>query len=151
MASFFDPLIHLAEGIDGDGVFPFQEVEEGRQSGDFALDALLFQGAEEGLDVGAEGCLVHGGQGGDLQVRGQVLRELAEVDGVGLEGLWAEVLLVAVIPWVDLSSGTPKARIIVPKGAIWQGRGCGGSLPKECGRSDGRHSGGLFRKVRDPA
>src|SRR5215203_2491583 len=96
-AGLFDPHFHLAERVDGDGVLPLQEVEEGLQGSHLALDALLLEGAEEALDVGSKSGLVHLGEGGDLEVLGQVLTELAEVDRVGLEGLRAEVLLVLAV------------------------------------------------------
>ena|SRR5918999_4245644 len=93
----FDPYVHLAEGVDGYQVLPLEEVEEGFQSRHLALDALLLEGAEEALDVGAESGFVHRGEGGDLQVGGEVFGELAEIDRVGFEGLGAEVLLVAAV------------------------------------------------------
>lgn len=96
-AGLLDPHLHLAEGVDGDGVLPFQEVEEGLENRHLALDALLLERAEEALDVGAQGRLVHGREIGDLQVRRQVLLELPQVDGVRLQRLGAQVLLVAAV------------------------------------------------------
>src|SRR5579862_3630227 len=92
-----DPDIHLAEGVDGYEVLPLEEVEQGLEGGDLALDALLGEAGEEGLDVEAEGGLVDGFEVGRGEVGGQEIGDLAEIDRVGLQGLGTEVLLVAAV------------------------------------------------------
>jgi hypothetical protein len=94
---FLDPNVHLPKGVDGDRVLSLQEVEERLKRGDLALDAFLGQRAEEALDVAPERGLIDGLEGECGSSGGQMIDELPEIDGIGLEGLRTEVLFVAAV------------------------------------------------------
>jgi hypothetical protein len=128
-AGLFDPDVHLAEGVHRDGVFSFEEVEEGLQGRHLPFDTLLLQMVEEALDVVPQGGFVDSGEVGDRELPGEVLGELPQVDGVRLQSLGAEIFLVLTVEQELFGSLFDRhPGMITSEGGTRAGRG---SVPEE--------------------
>jgi hypothetical protein len=94
---FADTDVHVAKRTADKFPLVFKVAEEGLECRNLALDTLRYECREEVLNEIAQGGFIDHGEVVPHAPRIQVLRKLMEVDLVGLQSTWAQILFVAAV------------------------------------------------------